>query len=223
MHCAGVPGLTPRTDVRRPGTSRCRVVACPRGRGSATSARADDADASPGPSAAVRASDADREAVVTRLQTRPRRGADRPRRVRSASRRRLRRGHHGRARRRWSPTCPRPPAAPVEIVGTRAPEDRLAASSVTCGSPARSVPQRVSTVFGDVRIDLRGLRTGADRVDLYAVARSSATSTSIVAEGVDAELAGPDRSSATGGPSSPPVPAAGRDTAGRRPRAHGVR
>ena len=61
-----------------------------------------------------------------------RRGAHRPRRVRPAGRRRLRRRDHGRARRPGRPTCPRT-AAPAEIVGTRAPEEQ-------------------TSVFGDIRL-----------------------------------------------------------------------
>jgi hypothetical protein len=44
-------------------------------------------------------------------------------------------------------------------------------------------------VFGDIRIDLRGLRTDADRLDLY-LSTVFGDIDVIVAEGVDAELQG---------------------------------
>ncbi len=78
--------------------------------------------------------------------------------------------------------------APVEIVGDRPPEVittvlgdvRLAGSSA---------PQRVSTVIGDVRLDLRGLRTDAERVELH-LSTVIGDIEVIVAEGVAAELQG---------------------------------
>jgi hypothetical protein len=83
------------------------------------------------------------------------------------------------------PTDARPP---VEIVGTRAPE---VVSSVfgDVRLAGGSAPQRVSTVFGNVKIDLRGLRTDADRLDLY-LSTVFGDIEVIVAEGVDAELQG---------------------------------
>jgi hypothetical protein len=77
---------------------------------------------------------------------------------------------------------------PVEIVGMRTPE---VVSSVfgDVTLAGGSAPQRVSTVFGDVRIDLRGLRTDADRLDLYLSTVFGDVEV-IVAEGVDAELQG---------------------------------
>ena len=47
----------------------------------------------------------------------------------------------------------------------------------------------MSTVFGDIRIDLRTMRTSADRVDLF-LSTVFGDIDVIVAEGVDAELQG---------------------------------
>ena len=81
---------------------------------------------------------------------------------------------------------------------------------------ATSPPQRAGTVFGDIRIDLRGLRTGADRIDLH-LSTVFGDIDVIVAEGVDAELHGRtvlgDRKVQLA-----PVAAAGGHAARRRPR-----
>lgn len=83
------------------------------------------------------------------------------------------------------PTDVRPP---VEIVDTRAPEV-VASVFGDVRLAGGSAPQRVSTVFGNVKIDLRGLRTDADRLDLY-LSTVFGDIEVIVAEGVDAELQG---------------------------------
>lgn len=144
-------------------------------------------DAGPDPAPVVRASDFDRDAVVTRLQTALGEG-------------RIDLDEFGqRAAAVYDATTvaeldavvadlPSDAHPPVEIVGTRAPE----IVSTVFGDvrfAGGSVPQRVSTVFGDVRVDLRGLRTDADRVDLYASTVFGDVEV-IVAEGVDAELQG---------------------------------
>jgi hypothetical protein len=135
----------------------------------------------------VRASDADREAIVTRLQTALGEG-------------RIDLDEFGqRATVAYEATTlaelevvvadlPSEAPPPVEIVGTRVPE---AVSSIfgDVRLAGGSVPQRASTVFGDVRIDLRGLRTGAERIDLHLSAVFGDVDV-IVAEGVDAELHG---------------------------------
>ena len=145
----------------------------------------DDAGSDPVP--VVRASDADRDAVVSRLQTALGEG-------------RLDLDEFGqRASAAYDATTlaeleavvadlPSDARPPVEIVGSRAPET----VSTVFGDvrlAGGSVPRRVSTVFGDVRIDLRGLRSDADRVDLYASTVFGDVEV-IVAEGVDAELQG---------------------------------
>jgi hypothetical protein len=118
----------------------------------------DDASAAGPP--AVRASDADREAVVSRLQTAVGEG-------------RIDLDEFGqRADAAYAAVTRKeldllvadlpvnaPP--PVQIVGTRTPEELssvLGDIKLTVGTVP---PRRVGTVFGDVRIDLRQLRTDA--------------------------------------------------------------
>jgi Domain of unknown function (DUF1707) len=84
---------------------------------------------------------------------------------------------------------PAPGGPPVEIVGMRAAEELrnvFGDIKVTVGA---APPQRASTVFGDIRIDLRTLRTDADRIDLY-LSTVFGDIDVIVAEGVDAVLEG---------------------------------
>jgi hypothetical protein len=76
----------------------------------------------------------------------------------------------------------------VEIVGTRAPEE-IKSFFGDIRLAGVSAPQRAGTVFGDVRIDLRGLRTDADRIDLY-LSTVFGDIDVIVSEGVDAQLQG---------------------------------
>jgi hypothetical protein len=146
----------------------------------------DDAAADRAP--AVRASDADREATVTRLQAAVGEG-------------RIDLDEFGqRAGAAYAavttaelallladlPTAATPRA---EIVGTRTPE---AVSSVFGDirlSAGATPPERVSTVFGDIRIDLRALRTDAERIDLF-LSTTFGDIDVIVTEGVDAELQG---------------------------------
>jgi hypothetical protein len=52
-----------------------------------------------------------------------------------------------------------------------------------------AAPRRAGTVFGDVWIDLRGLRTGAGRIELH-LSTVVGDVDIIVSEGVDAELYG---------------------------------
>ena len=145
------------------------------------------ADGTPDPVPVVRASDADRAAVVARLQ-------------KALGEGRIDLDEFGQRAAVADdaatlaeldgvvadlPTDARPP---VEIVGTRAPE---VVSSVfgDVKLSGGSAPQRVSGVFGDIKIDLRGLRTDADRVELYLSTVFGDVEV-IVAEGVDAELQG---------------------------------
>jgi hypothetical protein len=144
-------------------------------------------DAIPGPPA-VRASDADREAVVTRLQTAVGEG-------------RLDLDEFGqRADAAYAAVTrteldlliadlPADAPRPVEIVGARSPEEVSSVFGDITLTVTSSPPQRVGTVFGDIRIDLRGLRTGADRIELY-LSTVFGDIDVIVAEGVDAELRG---------------------------------
>lgn len=81
-----------------------------------------------------------------------------------------------------------PGEPPAEIVGSRAPEVQTSVfGDIKLAGP--TVPLRVSTVFGDVRMDLRGLRTGADRLDLYLTTFFGDVDV-VVAEGVDAQIEG---------------------------------
>jgi hypothetical protein len=133
----------------------------------------------------VRASDADREALVARLQTAlaegrldldefgERTGAAYAA-VTTAELDRL--------------VADLPSGAPPELVGTRAPEEQTSVfGDIVLAGP--SVPLRVSTVFGDVRLDLRGLRTDADRLDLHLTTFFGEVDV-VVAEGVDAQIEG---------------------------------
>jgi hypothetical protein len=133
----------------------------------------------------VRASDSDREALVARLQTALAEG-------------RIDLDEFGqRAGAAYAAVTTAelaalvadlPAGAPAEIVGTRAPEQQTSVfGDITLAGP--SVPLRVSTVFGDVRMDLRGLRTDADRLDLHLTTYFGDVDV-IVAEGVDAQIQG---------------------------------
>jgi Domain of unknown function (DUF1707) len=144
-------------------------------------------DASPGPPA-VRASDADRETVVARLQAAVGEG-------------RIDLDEFGqRADAAYAAVSraeldllvadlPADAPPPVEIVGQRPQEEVTSVFGDVTLAVASTPPKRVGTVFGDVRIDLRGLRTHADRIDLY-LSTVLGDIDVIVAEGVDAELHG---------------------------------
>ncbi|MGY1825625.1 DUF1707 domain-containing protein [Blastococcus sp. SYSU DS0541] len=81
-------------------------------------------------------------------------------------------------------------AAPrVQIVGQRPVEELSSVFGDVTLTVTTTPPRRVSTVFGDIRIDLRGLRTGADRIDLTATTVFGDIDV-ILAEGVDGELHG---------------------------------
>jgi hypothetical protein len=81
-----------------------------------------------------------------------------------------------------------PAEAPVEIVGSRPPEEQTSVfGDIELSGP--TVPRRASTVFGDVRMDLRGLRTDSDRLDLYLTTLFGDVDV-VVAEGVDAQIEG---------------------------------
>jgi len=144
-------------------------------------------DDAPEPPPVVRASDADRAAVVARLQ-------------KALGEGRIDLDEFGqRAAVAYDATTlaeldgvvadlPTDARPPVEIVGTRVPE---VVSSVfgDIKLSGGSTPQKVSGMFGDIRIDLRGMRTDSDRVELYLSTVFGDVEV-IVAEGVDAELQG---------------------------------
>jgi hypothetical protein len=142
-------------------------------------------DAVPPRPPGVRAADADRDAVVARLQAAMAEG-------------RLDLDEFGqRAEAAYAALtvaeldallADLPRDAPVEIVGTRTPEilnSVFGDIKLAGGSP----PQRANTVFGDVRIDLRTVRNDADRIELFLGTVFGDVDV-IVAEGVDAELHG---------------------------------
>ena len=163
----------------------------------------------------VRASDAEREAVIARLQTALGEG-------------RIDLDEFGQRAEaayaavttadldRLMADLPAGGPPPVEIVGTRAPEE-ISSFFGDIRLAGGSAPQRAGTFFGDVRIDLRGLRTDADRVDLY-LSTVFGDIEVIVSEGVDAAAAGADD---PGRPQGRPGTgaAAGRHAARRRARA----
>jgi Domain of unknown function (DUF1707)/Cell wall-active antibiotics response 4TMS YvqF len=145
-------------------------------------------DATAGGPPAVRASDADREAVVSRLQAAVGEG-------------RIDLDEFGqRADAAYAAVTradldllvadlPVNAPPPVQIVGTRTPQELSSVFGDITLTVGTVPPRRVGTVFGDVRIDLRQLRTDADRIDLYLSTVFGDVDV-IVAEGVDAELQG---------------------------------
>jgi len=136
----------------------------------------------------VRASDADREAVVTRLQ-------------KAVGEGRIDLDEFGQRAGTAYTAVSRaqldqlvadlPVDAPpsVQIVGQRPQDEVTSVFGDVRLAVASEPPRRVGTVFGDVRVDLRGLRAGSDRIDLY-VRTVFGDIDVIVAEGVDAELHG---------------------------------
>src|SRR3712207_1062479 len=110
----------------------------------------------------LRASDADREVVVSRLHT-------------ALSEGRLDAGEFAERAEAAYAVATRAeldrlvadlPSEPVEIVGSRTPEELTSVFGDVRLSGAGGVPQRVRTVFGDIRLDLRSLRTDAERIEL---------------------------------------------------------
>ncbi len=137
---------------------------------------------------AVRASDVDREAVVLRLQTALGEGRidvdEFGQRAGAA--------YAAVTRAELAPLVADLPAdggPPVQVVGQRSPEALSSFFGDLTLTVTASPPQRAGTVFGDIRIDLRGLRTGADRIEL-SLGTVFGDIDVIVAEGVDAELHG---------------------------------
>ena len=140
---------------------------------------------------AVRASDAEREAVVTRLQTAVGEGRidldEFGQRVEAAYAATTVGELDGLLTDLPAPAAAYP--AVGEVVGERGPatvrsvfgDVRLTATTV--------VPERASTVFGDVRIDLRGMRTADETVHLELGTVFGDVEV-IVSEGVAAEIAG---------------------------------
>ena len=138
--------------------------------------------------AAARASDADREAVVAQLEKALAEG----RITVDEFRQRAEAAYSALTTAELQPLLVDLPvrSSPlVEIVGSRAPAALFSfMGGVKLGGGA-PVPRRITTGFGDIRIDLRDLRTDAEVIELDLTAVLG-TIEVIVAEGVDAELHG---------------------------------
>jgi hypothetical protein len=81
------------------------------------------------------------------------------------------------------------PTQEVEIVGTRTPEEFTSVfGDIKLGGMA-TPPTRARTVFGDIRLDLRELRTQDERVEIWLATYFGDVDV-VVAEGVAAELVG---------------------------------
>ncbi|RBY85410.1 DUF1707 domain-containing protein [Blastococcus sp. TF02A-26] len=150
----------------------------------------DDADRTP----AVRASDADREAVVARLQTALTEGRidvdEFGERVAAAYAAVTTADLAGPVADLPGPApAAAPAAAPAPVVGGRAPERVTSFFGDVVVQGGTALPQAIATVFGDIRLDLRGLRTSADRVELGLGAVFGDVEV-VVDEGVEAELQG---------------------------------
>jgi hypothetical protein len=145
----------------------------------------DDAPEAP---PAVRASDADREATVTRLQSAVGEG-------------RIDLDEFGqRAHAAYAAVTrneldllvadlPAHAARSVDIVGRRPQEEVSSIFGDVVLAVGSAPPKRASSVFGDIRIDLRGLRTSDERIDLHLRTVFGDIDV-ILAEGVDGELHG---------------------------------
>lgn len=136
----------------------------------------------------VRASDADREATVTRLQ----RAVGEGRIDLSEFGERVEAAYAAGTLADLAALVADLPAdgpPPVEIVGTRTPEELSNVFGDIRLAGVSEAPRRLSTVFGDVRLDLRGLRTDRDRVEVHVQTWFGDVDV-VVPEGVDAELHG---------------------------------
>ena len=137
---------------------------------------------------AVRVSDADREAVVAQLEKALAEG----RITVDEFRQRAEVAYSALTTPELQPLLADLPARSslqVEIVGSRAPAALVNVMGSVKLDGSAPVPRRITTGFGDIRIDLRDLRTDAEviELDLTAVLGNIEV---IVAEGVDAELDG---------------------------------
>jgi hypothetical protein len=136
----------------------------------------------------VRASDADREATVDRLE----RALGEGRLTVGEFRQRVEAAYAAVMTAELAPLLADLPAGGspgAEIVGSRAPATLFKGMGdirIDGGTP---VPGRVGTVLGNIRIDLRDLRTDAERIELD-LSVGMGNIEVIVAEGVDAELTG---------------------------------
>ncbi|MGY1829202.1 DUF1707 domain-containing protein [Geodermatophilus sp. SYSU D01180] len=135
---------------------------------------------------AVRASDAEREAAVTRLQTALAEG----RITVDEFGERAQAAYAATTTDQLAPLLADLPAAPqVEIVGSRPPATRAAVVGDVRLDARTPLPRRVRTGIGDIRVDLRDLRTDAEVVELELTTVIGDVDV-VVAEGVEAELDG---------------------------------
>jgi hypothetical protein len=144
-----------------------------------------DGPAQPPP---TRASDADREAAVARLE----RALAEGRITVDEFRQRTEAAYAAVTTPEFAPLfadLPPTGAAQVEIVGSRAPESLFNVMGDVKLNGSTPVPRRISTVFGDIKIDLRDLRTDAETVELD-LSTALGDIEVIVPEGVDGELNG---------------------------------
>ncbi|RFU22895.1 DUF1707 SHOCT-like domain-containing protein [Geodermatophilus marinus] len=140
------------------------------------------------PAPAVRISDADREAVVARLQ-------------RAVAEGRIDLGEFGeRVEAAYAAVTAEDLAGPVadlpaegspevEIVGSRPPSQVDSVFGDIRLTGAGAAPERAHTVFGDIRLDLRDLRTREQRIEIELSTWFGDVDV-VVPEGVDAELIG---------------------------------
>jgi hypothetical protein len=136
----------------------------------------------------LRASDADREAVVTRLE-----GALSEGRISvDEFRQRTESAYAATSGTELEPLVADLPASGtprVQIVGSRAPRRLFSVFGDVELAGRAPVPGRVGTVLGNVRIDLRDLRTDAEVIELN-LSTVLGDIDVVVSEGVDAELNG---------------------------------
>ena len=140
------------------------------------------------PPSGVRASDGDREAAVGRLE------------VALGEGRLTAEEFRGRAEAAYAAVMtadlesvladlPMPGTPVTQIVGSRAPESLVKGMGDIKISGGAPVPPRIRTGMGNIRLDLRDLRTDAERIELDLFTGMGNIEV-IVAEGVDADLTG---------------------------------
>jgi Domain of unknown function (DUF1707) len=137
---------------------------------------------------ATRASDADREAAVARLE----KALSEGRITVDEFRERTEAAYSAVMTRDLEPLSadlPGGASSEVEIVGSRAPASMFNVMGDVRLNGRVPMPKRIGTVFGDVRIDLRDLRTNAESIELQ-LSTVLGDIEVIVPEGVDAELDG---------------------------------
>jgi hypothetical protein len=135
----------------------------------------------------VRISDADREAAVARLE----KALGEGRLTVDEFRERAEAAYPAVRTAELEPLLADLPTSPaeVEIVGSRPPERLVNVMGAIKLDGAAPVPRRAGTGMGDIRIDLRNLRTDAEVVELDLFSGFGDIEV-IVSEGVDAELDG---------------------------------